>query len=118
MDIIWDFVPCYANRKYYNAINYSGDVLKCTACDDLYDKEPHGKIGADGSIIWDKNFIAKYEAKSFENPSCLSCRYLPICMGICPRDYRKVSYCKLNGLDMKIEDAIVNYIEATSKSNK
>lgn len=118
LDIIWDFVPCYANRKYYNAINYSGDVLKCTACDDLYAKESHGKIGADGSIIWDKNFIVKYEVKSFENPGCLSCRYLPICMGICPRDYGKVSYCKLNGMDMKIEDAIVNYIEATSKSNK
>lgn len=36
LDIIWDFVPCYANRKYYNAINYNGDVLKCTACNDLY----------------------------------------------------------------------------------
>lgn len=50
LDIIWDFVPCYANRKYYNVINYNGDVLKCTACNDLYEKSPHGSITLNGSI--------------------------------------------------------------------
>lgn len=118
LDIIWDFVPCYANRKYYNAINYNGDVLKCTACNDLYEKSPHGSITLNGSILWDDKFIAKYEAKSFENPVCLRCRYLPICMGICPRDYGSSSYCKFNGMDMKIEDALVNYIEAMDRLKK
>lgn len=118
LDIIWDFVPCYANRKYYNAINYNGDVLKCTACNDLYDKKSHGSITSNGSISWDENFIAKYDAKSFENPECLKCRYLPICMGICPRDYGSSSYCKFNGMDMKIEDALVNYIDAMTRLKK
>lgn len=115
MDFIWDYIPCYANRKYYNAINYNGDVLKCTACDDLYDKQTHGIITKDGSISWNNEFIAKYKAKSFENTECLSCKYLPICMGICPRDYGRTSYCKFKGMDMKIDDALVNYIKCMSK---
>lgn len=117
LDIIWDFVPCYANRKYYNTINYNGDVLKCTACNDLYDKNSHGTICLDGSISWDDKYIAKYKAKSFENQACLGCKYLPICMGVCPRDYG-LSYCKFNGLDMQIEDALVNHIDAMGRTKK
>ena len=118
LDFIWDFVPCYANRKYYNAINYNGDVVKCTACNDLYDKQTHGTINDNGSITWDSTFIEKYKAKSFENAECLICRYLPICMGICPRDYGTISYCKFNGMDIKIEDALVNYITSMCKTDK
>ena len=115
LDLVWDFIPCYANRKYYNAINFNGDVIKCTACNDLYDKESHGSISDDGSIIWDRSFISKYQAKSFENEECLACKYLPLCMGICPRDYGSTSYCKFNSMDMKIEDALVNYINSMNK---
>jgi uncharacterized protein len=118
LDFIWDYVPCYANRKYYNAINYNGDVLKCTACNDLYDKQTHGAITDKGSITWDSNFISKYKAKSFENEECLICKYLPICMGICPRDYGSISYCKFNGMDIRIEDALVNYSTSMCKTDK
>lgn len=79
-------------------------------------KKSHGTINGDGSITWDSTFIAKYKAKSFENSECLACRYLPICMGICPRDYGSVSYCKYNGTDMKIDDALVNYIKSMCKT--
>ena len=118
LDFVWDYVPCYTNRKYYNAINYNGDVLKCTACNDMYEKESHGTITANGSIQRDERFIAKYEAKSFENSECLACKYLPICMGICPRDYGIKAYCKFKGMDMKIEDALVNYIKSMSNESK
>lgn len=117
-DIINDFVPCYANRKFYNAINYNGDVVKCTACDDLYEKKSHGTINENGSIIWDGKFIKRFEEKSFENKKCLVCKFLPICMGICPRDYGTVSYCKFDGMDLNIEEALVNYIDAVYKINK
>lgn len=112
LDIVWDFIPCYANRKYYNAINYNGDVVKCTACNDLYDKKSHGVINVDGSITMDPDFMEKYSVKAFENPECLACKYLPICMGVCPRNYASNSYCKFYGMDMNIEDALVNYIES------
>lgn len=93
-------------------------MLKCTACNDLYDKQSHGIINDDGSIKWNSDFIEKYKAKSFENTECLSCKYLPTCMGICPRDYGSASYCKFNGMDMKIEDALVNYINSMCNESK
>ena len=83
-----------------------------------YDKQSHGIINDDGSIKWNSDFIEKYKAKSFENTECLSCKYLPICMGICPRDYGSASYCKFNGMDMKIEDALVNYINSMCNESK
>lgn len=39
-------------------------------------------------------------------------------MGICPRDYGIKAYCKFNGMDMKIEDALVNYIKSMSNESK
>lgn len=89
-------------------------ILKCTACNDLYDNKSHGTLNVNGSITWDKDFMKKYEAKSYENETCLACKYLPICMGVCPRDYGK-PYCKLDRADYQIEDILVDYIEANTK---
>ena len=50
MEIVDNFVPCYANREYYNAINYNGGVVKCTACNDLYESNPPGQLQEDGKI--------------------------------------------------------------------
>ena len=37
----------------------------------------------------------------FENKRCLQCKYLPLCMGGCPRDnYTKA--CKLENVDFHI----------------
>lgn len=113
LDIIENFVPCYTNRKYYNTINYNGDVLKCTACNDLYEKKIHGMLNSDGTISWDKDFLKRYEAVSFENNRCLSCKYLPICMGICPRDYDRGGYCKYDGIDTNITEAIIAHIDSS-----
>lgn len=110
--MISNFVPCYTNRKYYNTINYNGDVSKCTACNVLYEDKVHGKIAGNGSIIWDKEFIRKFEIKSYENEKCLNCNYLPICMGTCPRNYDPEShFCKYDAEDMIVEDMLVNTIE-------
>lgn len=115
LDVTNDFIPCYANRKYYNAINYNADVIKCTACNDLYENKAHGTIKLDGSIAWDNDFISKYEAKSFENEKCLSCKKLPICMGVCPRDYGQSNLCKFDGMDINLDESIVSHIEAMYK---
>ena len=93
----------------YSDTETNNEVNRSLICIPVYDKQTHGTINDNGSITWDSNFIAKYEAKSFENAECLICKYLPICMGICPRDYGIISYCKFNGMDIKIEDALVNY---------
>lgn len=115
LDVITNFVPCYASRKYYNAINFNGDVIKCTACNDLYENKTHGIIQNDGSISWNMDFIRKYEVKSFENKRCLQCKQLPICMGVFPRDNEYVNACKFDGMDINLEDSMVNYIDSMCK---
>lgn len=110
--MISNFVPCYTNRKYYNTINYNGDIVKCTACNVLYEDKVHGKIAENGSIIWDKEYTKNFETKSFENTKCLNCNYLPICMGVCARDYKPEShFCKFDTEDVVVEDMLVDTIE-------
>ena len=99
----------------HNAINFNGDVIKCTACNDLYENKTHGIIQNDGSISWNMDFIRKYEVKSFENKRCLQCKQLPICMGVCPRDNEYVNACKFDGMDINLEDSMVNYIDSMCK---
>lgn len=116
LDIVSQYVPCYANRKYYNAINYNGGVVKCTACDDLYENPAPGQLLDDGTIKWIDGFEEKYLESSFENDKCLKCRYLPICMGLCPRDHTNGStHCKMNVVDNDIMKSIIEYIDDSLK---
>lgn len=114
LDLILNFVTCYAERKCYNAINYNGDIVKCTACNDLYSEAP-GKLNSDGTITWRyENFDEMYFKDRFEIPECIACQKLPICMGMCPRNYNKNQsfYCKLEGSNIDVEEAIVDYINS------
>ena len=90
-------------------------IRECNACNDLYENKTHGIIQNDGSISWNMDFIRKYEVKSFENKRCLQCKQLPICMGVCPRDNEYVNACKFDGMDINLEDSMVNYIESMCK---
>jgi len=111
-DVDKNFISCYSDRKYYNAINYNGDIIKCTANDDLYNNKAPGKLQKDGTITWRDGFQKKFYKKRFENKLCLNCKHLPLCMGKCGRDYEnedenEVS-CK-NSLDLTYEEIILNY---------
>lgn len=109
---ITNFIPCYANKKYYNAITYQGNVVKCTACDDMYDENPKGKLKPDGIIEWRSDFKQKYELPTFENGKCLSCIWLPSCMGLCPRDHiNGMTHCKQDVCDTSFRDAIINLMD-------
>lgn len=118
LDIIYNFVTCYAEREYYNSINFNGDIVKCTASDDLYAKEAPGHLNEDGSITWREDFKEKFYKKRFENDKCLKCMYLPICMGMCPRDYNEAEdffYCKME--DDEIEKSFISYIDSAYEKN-
>lgn len=66
----------------------------------------------DGKIEWKNNFDKLYQEKSYENPKCLNCKYLPVCMGICPRDHaKKRNYCKMDAQDSNIETSLIDFIE-------
>lgn len=111
-DAVTNFIPCYANKKYYAAINYNGSTVKCTACNDLYEKESKGYISQAGHIEWLNDFDKKYCQPSFMNDACLRCKYLPVCMGICPRDFiQGHSYCKIENQDMEFEQNLINMIK-------
>lgn len=111
-----DFTPCYANRKYYNAIVHDGRVMKCTATDDLHDPTKGGHLRADGTIEWKDGLESKFLTKSFENERCLSCKKLPICMGECPRNFlRGQGECKMLSIDADFNESVANFIEQSLK---
>lgn len=121
LDLVFNFVSCYADRKYYNAINFNGNIVKCTACDDLYSKESLGYLNDNGAIVWHEGFEEKYFKKRFENEKCLKCKNLPVCMGMCPRNYNNEEekfYCKMEGFDTNIEANIINFINSEYEKSK
>lgn len=117
LEIISNFLTCYVEKKYYNAINFNGTIVKCTAHDDLYSNNPPGHLNKAGDIIWREG--VKKDFRSRIQKECLSCKYLPICIGVCPRDYNKegdgVFRCKLKYLDMSIDKMIINHIKGQYK---
>lgn len=109
-----NFVPCYANQEFYNAINYNGNVVKCTANNDLYSKEPLGTILENGAIVWKDGFDKKYQQKSFENKRCLECVCLPLCMGMCPRNFNQGNTgCIREYDDASLEKGVIAVIDAS-----
>ena len=111
-DISLSYVPCYVNQKYYNAINYNGHAVKCTACDDLYSKEPKGRLMADGTIQWADRYDDKCTEATFENEMCLGCSRLPLCMGQCPRDIQLGhKRCKYSVSDGDFESELLDFLK-------
>lgn len=48
---------------------------------------------------------------SFENERCLSCKQLPVCMGLCPRDHLTgETHCKSDAVDEVFEKTLLNYL--------
>lgn len=112
-NLITDFIPCYACKKYYNAINYDGYVHKCTAKSDLTPNSAFGKLNDDGTISFNENLTKKYcGAHLLTVAKCLNCKHLPICMGSCPGAYdADENFCKMQQQDATIKDLIINYID-------
>lgn len=112
-DVSKGFVPCYADRKWYNAINYNGAVVKCTANNDLYSDNPPGVLQEDGSIKWQEGFLDNYYVPRFENEHCLKCKHLPVCMGNCGRYYYENNqfHCNRQLMDNSFENEILEYIK-------
>lgn len=78
----------------------------------VYGKVTHGKLNNNGIILWNENFEKRYQCKSYENEKCLKCKKLPICMGVCPRDFIiGNTNCKYDSEDINLEQSIINYIK-------
>lgn len=105
------FTSCYVNREYYNAINYNGNVVKCTACDDIHKEHTKGKLLDNGQIVWEDNYDVQCQSSTFENDRCRQCNKLPLCMGLCPRDSMNgLTHCKYDVIDDVFEDDLLDYL--------
>jgi len=108
-----DGIPCYADKKFYACINYNGEAVRCTACNDLYLDAP-GSLGENGTIAWNKEKTKKFGTPNFENATCLSCKHLPLCLGGC-NNHRHTPdekfLCEQDNRDFTFEEAIENYID-------
>ena len=64
-------------------INYDGTIHKCNGRT-LTAQTQYGNLLEDGTLEMDESLVAKRIGKStFEQPECLKCKMLPMCMGPC-----------------------------------
>lgn len=77
-------VYCYAERESQYIIDFKGDVFKCSVSN--FDPERRvGNIESDGSFVRaEAEWHRWVNAEVFEE-QCISCAYLPLCMGGCPK---------------------------------
>jgi uncharacterized protein len=82
--------PCMAVRKYAFTIDPAGNVGRCVPATGLAGAS-FFRIGPPHGGGW----LAKLEAcrqpyvefDPFDDPTCGGCRFLPVCLGQCPRDH-------------------------------
>lgn len=109
-------VPCYVSKKLHKTINYNGQILKCTANDDLYTKDAKGMINEDGSESWNEDYFESYTSPTFLNEICRPCKFLPVCYGQCPRNNQQCkNLCKMDGQDTTFESNIIAFIDQNYK---
>ena len=106
---------CYADRSYYTKINYDGKLYSCTARDYTEDYEI-GILLENGKIVYNvEKQIKKLARATFENEMCLSCQYLPLCLGPCSQkimetDRSQLAHiCNLKLTEISPKTAILDY---------
>lgn len=73
---------CYADKLNSVAINYNGDIFKCTARDFTTAKRA-GYLTREGELVWENDYLNRRMDAKFHNKPCLSCKIMPICNGGC-----------------------------------
>ncbi len=84
-EFVKDFVPCYVSRRYYNSICYNGQVFKCSVNTDMNEGKYHGLLNEDGTITLREDMENICFRKNYMLDICIDCKFLPICMGQCPK---------------------------------
>jgi uncharacterized protein len=75
-------VYCFAERENQVDINYNGDIFKCSV-NDFDSSERIGYLDANGFFIKDAEKFEKWMNVPLFDTHCLSCKYVPLCMGGC-----------------------------------
>ena len=108
------YTGCYVCRTNFACINFDGKVYKCTACS-FTEKDCFGELKANGDIHWNINRISKlYGYSPLENPQCMNCKQLPICLGPCPKHYMQNNHkvnCIYDTIEREPYQRIIDYYE-------
>lgn len=113
------YYNCYTSRYNQANINFDGKVYKCTARDYSDLSNVMGTLDEKGCIIWDAKKLSSYlKNPTFDNDTCLKCKYLPLCLGDCPqhiyeRKDTQNSVCKIQAREISVEEEIINYYNKT-----
>lgn len=104
---------CLAEVHGYAIINYDGLVYKCNGRN-LTKETSEGRLNEDGDVVWDEERIQKrMQRATFDNPYCLKCKMLPLCMGPCSQKCMELGWdnlekvCLISLLDFSLEQYIL-----------
>ncbi len=102
-------VSCPSDTYDFMIINYDGKLYKCNGRT-LTPETSEGNLEYDGTIKWDESKIQKRINKpTFDNPRCLNCKILPLCLGPCSQKLMETGHicdniCSLKSIDIPFED--------------
>ena len=102
-------IACPSDSMSFFIVNYDGTIHKCNGRT-LDEKTQEGILDAKGTILWDETRRKqRMDLETFNNPTCLSCKILPLCMGPCSQKYLEEgkftrNICSKNSLDFSIEE--------------
>jgi uncharacterized protein len=86
---------CVADKLYGFVINYDGNVYKCWADLDSLEEMHNMRLGhVDGAL--DAVLFTRWLSMApWDDPECLACKMLPVCLGGCPKTYifHQRKYC-------------------------
>lgn len=110
-------VSCLAENHNFAIINYDGLVYKCNGRT-LSPDYAEGKLLDNGTIEWNRTALARRLGKStFENPMCLKCKMLPVCMGPCSQKCMELNWqnlhqvCSLKSIGMSLDNYLTQRAE-------
>lgn len=101
-------IACPSDSMSFFIVNYDGTIHKCNGRT-LGEETQEGTLNSDGIIEWNSSRKGKrMSLKTFDNPTCLSCNILPLCMGPCSQKVLETGrfskdICSKNSIDISIE---------------
>lgn len=120
---------CKVSKTMQAVVSYDGAVYKCTGRDFTEDHQ-EGVLDENGNIIWDKEkYKKRILIRTFDNPQCKSCKFLPLCWGPCNQKLLETGvtditrYCQIQHMEMSLDDYVIyrfnnQYSNHSRKSNE
>lgn len=102
-------IACPSDSMSFFIVNYDGTIHKCNGRT-LDEKTQEGVLNMDGNILWnEKRKKQRMDLETFNNPACLSCKILPLCMGPCSQKFLETGkltkdICSKNSIDFSVEE--------------